>query len=233
MAQRRMFSPDIVCSDAFFEMPNSSRELYFQLGMKADDDGFVNPRGIMRLTGASEDDLKMLFHKRFALPFQSGVIVIKHWKINNLVRKDWYKPTLHQEEKKLLETKENGAYTELVNDSLTTRTRRLGKVSIEKTTANADFPIRTEETTKDGELIISRKEVKAENAKYEELLQWAEKRRGFKFVNRIKQYAALKKAKGLDISISRLKERWIQLEGENWRDGFDWSGVVSSFDKKA
>src|SRR3990167_8414173 len=152
MAQRRMFSPDIVCSDAFFEMPNSSRELYFQLGMKADDDGFVNPRGIMRLTGASEDDLKMLFHKRFALPFQSGVIVIKHWKINNLVRKDWYKPTLHQEEKKLLETKENGA---------------------------------------------------------------------------------LKKAKGLDISISRLKERWIQLEGENWRDGFDWSGVVSSFDKKA
>ncbi len=125
-----MFSPDIVCSDAFLEMPASSRDLYFQLGMKADDDGFVSPRGIMRSVGASEDDLKILVGKRFVLPFKSGVIVIKHWKINNLVRKDWYRPTLHQEEYEQLETKDNGSYTELVNDSLTVRQHRLGKVSI-------------------------------------------------------------------------------------------------------
>lgn len=127
MSQRRMFSPEIVCSDAFLEMPASSRDLYFQLGMKADDDGFVNPRGIMRTAGASEDDLKILVGKRFVLPFNSGVIVIKHWKINNLVRKDWYRPTLYREEFAQLTTKENSSYTEFVNESLTVRQRRLGK----------------------------------------------------------------------------------------------------------
>ena len=133
MARRRMFSPDIVCSDAFLDMPTSSRELYFQLGMKADDDGFVNPRGTMRMCGASEDDLKLIITKRFVLPFENGVIVIKHWKINNLVRKDWYRPTQYIEQKKTLYIKENGSYTEdcnqgtlLVNESLTQV--RLGKV---------------------------------------------------------------------------------------------------------
>jgi len=112
MAQRRMFSLKIVASDAFLDMPASSRELYFQLGMYADDDGFINPRKIMRMVGASDDDLKVLLGKRFLLSFENGVIVIKHWKINNLVRKDFYQPTLYSEEKKRLEIKENGAYTD-------------------------------------------------------------------------------------------------------------------------
>lgn len=107
-----MFSPDIVCSDAFLDMPTSSRELYFQLGMKADDDGFVNPRSIMRLAGSSEDDLRMLVGKRFVLPFENGVIVIKHWKMNNLIKNDRYKPTVYREQFQSLEVKENGAYTE-------------------------------------------------------------------------------------------------------------------------
>lgn len=106
-----MFSPKIIGSDAFLDMSVASRELYFQLGMYADDDGFISPRKIMRMVGASDDDLKTLILKRFVLPFQSGVIVIKHWRINNLVRKDYYRPTQYDDEKALLYLKENGAYT--------------------------------------------------------------------------------------------------------------------------
>lgn len=124
-----MFSPKIVGSDAFLDMPTSSRELYFQLGMYADDDGFINPRRIIKMIGASEDDLKMLVVKRFVLPFENGVVVIKHWLINNLVRKDWYQPTIYLEQKKLLKTKENGSYTENVNNLLTQD--RLGKDRLE------------------------------------------------------------------------------------------------------
>lgn len=134
MAQRRMFSPDIVGSDAFLDMPVSSQALYFHLGMYADDDGFVNPRRIMRMVGVGEDDLKVLIAKRFVLLFENGVIVIKHWKINNLVRKDWYKETQYLEEKNKLETKPNGAYTELVNETTPNSLTqvRLGKDSIGK-----------------------------------------------------------------------------------------------------
>lgn len=147
MAQRRMFSPDIVCSDAFLDMPVTSRELYFQLGMRADDDGFIPPRGVMRACGSSEDDLKILIAKRFVLPFDNGVIVIKHWRVNNLVRKDWYRPTRYLEEKSLLFVKENGSYTldstqgqRLVNGSLTEV--RLGKDRL--LDAKASEPIREE-----------------------------------------------------------------------------------------
>jgi hypothetical protein len=108
-----MFSPDIVCSDAFLDMPPTTRELYFQLAMRADDDGFVNPRSTMRLVSATQDDLKLLLAKRFALPFESGVVVIKHWLIHNLIRADLYKETLYKKEKALLGLNENGAYTEL------------------------------------------------------------------------------------------------------------------------
>lgn len=138
MAQRRMFSPQIVGSDAFLDMSTSARELYFQLGMYADDDGFVNPKRIMRMVGASDDDLRLLMTKRFVLPFENGVVVIKHWRINNLVRKDWYKPTQYLEEKSHLYLKKNGSYTDdseqgkpLVNEPLTNSLTqvRLGKVN--------------------------------------------------------------------------------------------------------
>src|SRR3990167_2929616 len=118
MSHRRLFSPDIVGSDAFLEMPVSSRELYFQLGMYADDDGFINPKKIMRMVGAGDDDLKVILTKRFALPFESGVIVIKHWLIHNTIRKDRYKETQYLEEKKMLKIKENGSYTELATKGL-------------------------------------------------------------------------------------------------------------------
>lgn len=132
MAQRRMFSPDIVESDAFLDMPISTQGLYFHLGMFADDDGFINPKKIMRMIGVAEDDFKILIAKRFVISFPDGVVVIKHWKINNLVRKDWYRPTQYLEHKDLLVVKENGAYTELGNEPLTNRQRRLGKVRLGK-----------------------------------------------------------------------------------------------------
>lgn len=110
---RRMFSPDIVESDAFLDMSPSTQALYFHLGMRADDDGFVNPKMVMRLIGSTEDELKVLLVKRFLLKFESGVVVIKHWLIHNLIRADLYKETLYTDEKSTLGIKDNGAYTEL------------------------------------------------------------------------------------------------------------------------
>lgn len=107
-----MFAKTIVLSDAFLDMPLSARCLYFTLGMLADDDGFINnPKSIMRQCGASDDDMKILLAKKFILAFETGVIVIKHWRINNLLRSDRYQPTKYSEEKKQLQVEENGAYT--------------------------------------------------------------------------------------------------------------------------
>ena len=111
MAERRMFSKAIIDSDAFLDMPISTRLLYFDLSMRADDDGFVNgPKKIIRMTGASDDDLRILIAKNFIIPFDSGVIVIKHWKINNYIQKDRYKETIYKNEKALLSENENKEY---------------------------------------------------------------------------------------------------------------------------
>jgi len=98
MANRRMFSKEIVGSDKFLDLPVSSRELYFQLGMYADDDGFVTPKKVIRMVGSSDDDIKVLLTKGFIIPFESGVIVIRHWKENNYIQADRRKPTIYQEE---------------------------------------------------------------------------------------------------------------------------------------
>ena len=113
MAEKRMFTQKIIDSDAFLDMPLSTQALYFHLNMRADDDGFINnPKKIQRMIGASEDDLKLLLTKRFILVFESGVIVIKHWRMHNTLRKDRYNPTQYQEEFALLQIKENNSYTE-------------------------------------------------------------------------------------------------------------------------
>ncbi len=109
-----MFAKTIIDSDAFLDMPFSAQALYFHLSMRADDDGFVNsPKAIIRQLGAKEDDLRILLAKRYILGFESGVIVIKHWKIHNIIQKDRYKETTYLEEKALLELDEKKAYTEL------------------------------------------------------------------------------------------------------------------------
>jgi len=121
MAEKRMFTMKIIDSDDFLEMPMSTQALYFHLNMRADDDGFINnPKRIMRTVNASEDDMKILITKRFVLCFESGVIVIKHWRMHNAIRKDRYHPTQYQEEFESLEIKQNGAYTEGGNQLATT-----------------------------------------------------------------------------------------------------------------
>jgi hypothetical protein len=111
MADRRMFAKSIVLSDAFLDMPATARCLYFTLGMFADDDGFVNsPKSIMRQCGASMDDMNVLLAKKFVYSFDGGVVVLKHWRINNLLRADRHRETTYTEELKLLEIDENGAY---------------------------------------------------------------------------------------------------------------------------
>lgn len=111
MAERRMFAKTIVLSDAFLDMPMSARCLYFTLGMFADDDGFVNaPKAIMRQCGASEDDMRVLIARKFVILFESGVIVIKHWRINNYLRSDRYTETKHIDEKNSIVIESNGAY---------------------------------------------------------------------------------------------------------------------------
>ncbi len=103
MANRRMFSLDVVDTDLFLEMPSSSQALYFHLGMRADDDGFVSsPKKITKMANCAEDDLKVLTSRGFILPFENGIVVITHWKRNNYIRSDRYTPTLYQKELSLL-----------------------------------------------------------------------------------------------------------------------------------
>lgn len=137
MAERRMFAKSIVDSDAFIDMPMSARLLYYDLGMRADDDGFVNsPKKIMRMIGATNDDMNILLMRKFVIAFESGVVVIKHWRIHNYIQSDRYHPTKYAEEKAKLSVKDNGAYTldtKCIQDVSTLDTEvRLGKDSIGK-----------------------------------------------------------------------------------------------------
>ena len=118
MAERRMFAMTIIDSDDFLDMPLSTQALYFHLSMRADDDGFINnPKKIQRTIGATDGDAAMLVAKKFIIPFETGVVVIKHWRINNYLRNDRYHETVYQEEKSRLQVKENRAYSLIENGS--------------------------------------------------------------------------------------------------------------------
>lgn len=140
MAERRMFAKKITESDAFLDMPSSTQMLYFHLSMNADDDGFVNnPKKIQRMCGASDDDFKLLIAKSFVILFESGIIVIKHWKMHNYIQADRYRPTDYVEEKSMLGLKKNKAYT-LDESKMYTKCIQdvsvgkdsIGKISIDK-----------------------------------------------------------------------------------------------------
>ena len=145
MANRRMFSLDVVDTDKFLEMPTSTQALYFQLGMRADDDGFVSsPKRITSLVGASTDDLKLLAVKGFIIAFDNGIIVIRHWRQNNYVRCDRYTKSVHTKEIETL-TLENGVYNTgmtlgIPNDIPTVATdkNRLDKNRLDKNTISSE-----------------------------------------------------------------------------------------------
>ncbi len=137
MAERRMIAKSIIKSDLFLDMPATTQNLYFHMLLEADDDGFINsPKSIMRVIGAKDDDIKVLISKQFIIPFESGVLVIKHWKIHNYIQKDRYRPSLLPE-KALLSVTANKEYVENLGDVSSMDTKciqnvRVGKVSIGK-----------------------------------------------------------------------------------------------------
>ena len=106
-----MFCKSVIDSDTFSDMPLTTQALYFHLGMRADDDGFVNnPKKIQRSIGATVDDLKLLAAKGFIIPFESGVVVVTHWKQHNYIRKDRYNSTRYFNEMSQLTIDESGQY---------------------------------------------------------------------------------------------------------------------------
>lgn len=144
MANRRMFSLDVVDTDLFLEMPTTTQALYFHLGMRADDDGFVSsPKKIAKLSNCTMDDLRILVSKGFIIPFESGVVVITHWKINNSIQKDRYHETLNKNEKNQISVSDNVYIldTKCIQDVSKLETEvRLGKDSIVKDNINTLCP---------------------------------------------------------------------------------------------
>ena len=166
MAERRMFSKTIIDSDMFLDMPLSTQSLYFHLSMRGDDDGFINnPKKIQRMIGATDDDLRILAAKQFIIPFESGIVVIKHWRIHNCIKKDRYKETIYQDEKQRLSLDNQNVYdmepnciqngskmdTECIQNVSNLDTQvslgkvRLGKVSLDKehVAKNCDASVKT------------------------------------------------------------------------------------------
>lgn len=131
MAERRMMSKSIIKSDTFLDMPATTQNLYFHMLLDADDDGFINaPKSIMRMIGAKEDDMKVLVAKQFVIPFESGVVVIKDWKIHNYIQNDRYKPSTLPE-RDLLNIQKDKTYT-LKSDVSRMDTECIQTVSIGK-----------------------------------------------------------------------------------------------------
>lgn len=132
MADKRMFSLSVVDTDWFLDLPLSTQALYFHLNLRADDDGFVDaPNSIVRKIGASKNDFDLLVAKRYVLKFESGIIVIKHWRMHNTIQKDRYHPTQFQEELNLLSIKDNKSYTDkkCIQDGYEMDTKRIQNVS--------------------------------------------------------------------------------------------------------
>ena len=151
MANKAIFSKTIIDTDAFLEMPATTQNLYFHLNMHADDDGFIgNPKRIGRMIGASDDDFKILIAKKFIIVFESGVIVIKHWRIHNTLSKMRYKETSYLDEKSQLLIKENNAYSldegKPLDDS---RLVEMGKRQVRRTVDEQETNLSKEKLSKD------------------------------------------------------------------------------------
>lgn len=132
MANRRMFAKTIIENDDFLDMGATARLLYYDLGVQADDDGFVQPKRVMRMTGASADDLKVLITKGFVIPMEDGVLVIRDWLINNEIRQDRYKETIFQDQKKQLFLTKGKQYTLGSTNGNTDGMRRIEEYRLEE-----------------------------------------------------------------------------------------------------
>ena len=208
-----MFTKKITESDAFLDMPSSTQMLYFHFSMNADDDGFVNnPKKIQKMCGASDDDFKLLIVKSFIILFDSGIIVIKHWKMHNYIQADRYRPTDYVEEKSMLGIKSNKAYTLDVSKMDTECIQNgyigkdsIGKVSIDKNSIDKDSK---------GESVISEKAKRFYPPTLDEVKQYCEERK-----NNIDPMAFIDfySSKGWMIGKNRMK---------------DWKAAVRTWERK-
>ena len=232
MAERRMFAKTIIDSDAFIDMPLSTQALYFHLSMRGDDDGFINnPKKIQRMIGASDDDLKLLILKRFIIPFDSGIVVIKHWKIHNYIRNDRYKPTVYTSEKAMITSKENGAYTEVdtvgipngyqmeTQYSIGKDSIELGKGSEEENPTAQPSDTVSQEFEELWKLYPRKEGKKAALASYQRA-----KKKGVLFEDvkaGILNYLDYIKAKKVEAQFIKQGSTWFN--GECWNDEYDYS----------
>lgn len=213
MAERRMFTKRITESDSFLDMPSSTQMLYFHFSMNADDDGFVNnPKKIQKMCGASDDDFKLLIAKSFIILFDSGIIVIKHWKMHNYIQADRYRPTDYVEEKSMLGIKSNKAYTLDVSKMDTECIQNgyigkdsIGKVSIDKDSIDKDSK---------GEIVRGEKAKRFYPPTLDEVKQYCEERK-----NNIDPMAFIDfySSKGWMIGKNRMK---------------DWKAAVRTWERK-
>ena len=232
MAERRMFAKTIIDSDAFVDMPLSTQALYFHLSMRGDDDGFINnPKKIQRMIGASDDDLKLLILKRFIIPFDSGIVVIKHWKIHNYIRNDRYKPTVYTSEKAMITSKENGAYTEVDTVGIPNGYQMDTQYSIGKDSLSQDSVVEdntppappsdtvSQEFNELWELYPRKEGKKAAFASYQRA-----KKKGNAFEDvraGILNYLDYIKTKKIEPQFIKQGSTWFN--GEHWNDEYDYS----------
>ena len=213
MAERRMFTKKITESDAFLDMPSSTQMLYFHFSMNADDDGFVNnPKKIQKMCGASDDDFKLLIAKSFIILFDSGIIVIKHWKMHNYIQADRYRPTDYVEEKSMLGIKSNKAYTLDVSkmDTVCIQNGYIGKDSIGKVSIDKD----SKDKDSKGESVRGEKAKRFYPPTLDEVKQYCEERK-----NNIDPMAFIDfySSKGWMIGKNRMK---------------DWKAAVRTWERK-
>ncbi|MFL0269245.1 DnaD domain protein [Candidatus Clostridium radicumherbarum] len=201
MAQRRMFSLRIVDTDLFLDMPISTQLLYFHLAMRADDDGFVsNPKKIMRLINCSDDDMKILILKKFIIPFESGVCVIKDWKVHNNIQKDRYRKTQYHNEMSTLKLDENGSYQICIQDEYNLDTQvRLGKDRLDFNEEETTLMVEVDDDT-----IMNYRDCisKKVSDKELEILANIQKSVGKDILNKAIIIAAMKNAKNLDYIVT-------------------------------
>lgn len=234
MAERRMFAKTIIDSDAFLDMSVTAQLLYFHLSMRADDDGFVNkPKSIMRMIGASQGDAEMLVNKKFIIPFESGVVVIKHWKIHNYIAKDRYKETTYKDERATLMLDENNAYTTCIQPVYGMDTQdRLGKERIGKdrldSTVSKDTVSRTEVQPKFLKIIEAWNSLTCYGIKGIQTITPNTKR--YEWLNaRLKQYGE----DNVLLAIEKIRQSDF-LKGDNkkgWVITFDWFVKPNNFPK--
>ena len=208
-----MFTKKITESDAFLDMPSSTQMLYFHFSMNADDDGFVNnPKKIQKMCGASDDDFKLLIVKSFIILFDSGIIVIKHWKMHNYIQADRYRPTDYVEEKSMLGIKSNKAYTLDVSkmDTECIQNGYIGKDSIGKVSIDKD----SKDKDSKGESVRGEKAKRFYPPTLDEVKQYCEERK-----NNIDPMAFIDfySSKGWMIGKNRMK---------------DWKAAVRTWERK-